>query len=137
MSYLAYLVGMTFLAWAIKPLFMKDSTWITLNTEAQELEDRKKRVYGNITDLEFDFAMGRLSQNDFDSIRKSFLSEAGIVIQKLESRKSSDLMNRIQKDTQSLNKKKSKKKQNSVCQHCGAQNMVDAKFCMKCGKELS
>lgn len=135
MSYLAYLLGVAFLAWAILPLFKKDSTWITLNREGQELEDRKLQVYGNIADLEFDYAMGRLSQADFDSIRQSFLSEAGKVIQELESRKSSDLLHRIQQDTKKLSKKKKSKKKSS-CEHCGSENLSEAQFCMKCGKEL-
>ena len=140
MSFLGYLTGIAFLGWAILPLFKKDSTWISLFVEAEELADRKQRVYGNIADLEFDFAMGRLSEKDFKSIRQSFLSEAGKVIEKIEGQKSTEIMNRIQSDISNLGKKtKTRKKKNhskSKCFVCGTENLAEAKFCMKCGKEL-
>ncbi|NQV50244.1 MAG: zinc ribbon domain-containing protein [Candidatus Marinimicrobia bacterium] len=140
MSFLGYLTGIAFLLWAVVPLFKKDSTWISLFVEAEELADRKRRVYGNIADLEFDFAMGRLSEKDFKGIRQSFLSEAGRVIEKIEGQKSADIMNRIQSDISNLGKKtKHKKKKSnskSKCSICGTENLVEAKFCMKCGKEL-
>ncbi len=140
MSYLAYLTGVAFLIWAIVPLFKKDSTWVSLYVEADELADRKQRVYGNIADLEFDFAMGRLSEKDFNSIRASFLSEAGRVIEKIEGQKTAGLMDRIQNDLSNLGKKtkaKKKIKKQSNCPSCGSENLPEAKFCMKCGKELS
>ena len=143
MSALAYLTGIAFLIWIIFPLFKKDSTWVSLYIEADELEDKKQRVYGNIADLEFDFAMGRLSEKDFKHIRQSFLSEAGRVIEKLESQKSNAFMERIQNDIDNLGKKKKKAKKGKTsglkafCTECGAENLPEAKFCMKCGKEMS
>ena len=135
MSYLAYLIGIAALGWAMIPLFKKDSTWISLITESDSLEDHKKRVYGNITDLEFDYAMGRLSESDFNTIRQSFLSEAGRVIQKLEDQRSSDLLEQIERDAKGLTQGKAKKIRK--CSACGKMNLPDARFCMKCGQELS
>lgn len=139
MSFLAYTAGIAFLIWIILPLFKKDSTWVSLYMEADELADKKQRLYGNIADLEFDFAMGRLSEKDFKNIRQSFLSEAGRVIEKLESQKSSAFMDRIENDISNLGKKKKTKKNNSkvFCIECGTGNLPEAKFCMKCGKEMS
>ena len=145
MSILAYLTGLAFLAWSILPLFKKDSTWVSLYLETEELADRKQRVYGNIADLEFDYAMGRLSEKDFTSIRQSFLSEAGRLMEKIEGQKSSELMERIQKDLGQLGKKKHSKKSkiskisdgSLFCIECGTENVSEAKFCMKCGKEMS
>lgn len=140
MSIFAYLIGGILLLWALAPLFKKDSTWVSLHMEGDELEDRKQRVYGNIADLEFDYAMGRLSETDFNVIRKSFLSEAGRVIQQLENQKSSKVMELIKEDVKKLSKnpKKSKKaNKHNTCAHCGNENLPEAKFCMQCGKELS
>ncbi len=143
MSFIGYLTGISLLIWMVLPLFRKDSTWISLYMEVDELADKKQRVYGNIADLEFDFAMGRLSEKDFNQIRQSFLSEAGRVIEKLESQKSSEFMDRIQNDIRNLGKKKTKSKKNKKhkskvhCIECGSENLPEAKFCMKCGKEMS
>jgi len=137
MSYIAYLIGSGLLLWALIPLFKKDSTWVSMYLENEELEDHKKRVYGNIADLEFDYAMGRLSDKDFKSVRQSFLTEAGRVIEKLEQEASSELRAQIIKDTSVLGKKKPHKKKKNMCPDCGSKNQLEAKFCMKCGKELS
>jgi len=138
MSFLAYAVGVVFLAWAILPLFKKDSSWVSMYMGFEELEDKKQRVYGNIADLEFDYAMGRLSETDFTTIRQSFMKEAGRVIQSIEEKKSSELMARIQKDIGNKQpKKKSKKEAKPICPSCGTENLAEAKFCMKCGEGLS
>lgn len=141
MEFLAYLLGGGLLLWSLFPLFKKDSTWISLQMENEELEDRKQRVYGNIADLEFDYAMGRLSEPDFNEIRKSFLSEAGKVIEQLEQRKSSKLVETIKADVANLGKGKGSKKgknQSTVkyCPDCGAQAKPAAKFCSECGGGL-
>ncbi|MEA3287362.1 MAG: zinc ribbon domain-containing protein [Candidatus Marinimicrobia bacterium] len=137
MSILAYLLGTATLIWAMLPLFKKDSTWISLIVESDALEDQKKRVYGNITDLEFDYAMGRLSEPDFNKIRQSFLREAGRVIQKLEDQKSADLIAQIEQDVKQLNNGKSKNNKKHICKTCGKENLPSARFCMECGQELT
>jgi hypothetical protein len=139
MSFIAYVLGAAFLIWAMLPLFKKDSTWISLHMEGEELEDRKQRVYGNIADLEFDYAMGRLSEKDFTEIRGSFLSEAGKVIQQLENQRSSKLVETIQRDVSQLSKKKPKAKKGEAakyCPDCGAKAKPTAKFCTECGGGL-
>ena len=138
MSILAYLIGAGFLVWAASPLLKKDVTWISLIMDHEELEDKKKRVYGNIADLEFDYAMGRLSEKDFTVIRESFMKEAGRVIQMIEEQDLPELTQRIQNDVQ--NSKKSHTTTvdaKTTCAKCGSENVNEAKFCMSCGEPLS
>lgn len=138
MSILAYLLGASLLVWSMMPLFKKDSSWISLYMELEELEDRKQRVYGNIADLEFDYAMGRLSESDFTEVRQSFMNDAGRVIQKLEGQRSSGLEERVKKDIKNIGKKTgSKKAKYQYCGKCGSENLLDAKYCTKCGEGLS
>jgi len=138
MSILAYLLGASLLVWSMMPLFKKDSSWISLYMELEELEDRKQRVYGNIADLEFDYAMGRLSESDFTEVRQSFMNDAGRVIQKLEDQRSADLEERVKQDIKNIGKKSgSKKIKHQFCGKCGSENSLDAKFCTKCGEGLS
>jgi len=144
MTILAYVVGVLILAWVSVPLFRKDSTWISLYLERDDLNDHKRQVYGNIADLEFDYAMGRLSEADFNSIRHSFLAEAGRVIERLENHKSSAIAKQIEQDITKLDRKRSGKhkagkrtvRAAGTCPNCGVENPVEAQFCMSCGKEL-
>lgn len=139
MMYLGLFLGLLLLAWALLPLFQKDSTWVSMMMDYQELEEEKRRVYGNIADLEFDYAMGRLSEKDFNSVRQEFLKEAGKVIQKLDEQDKSAIMKQIEEDVESFGKKKGKKKSkktDSACSNCGTANDPKAKFCMSCGESL-
>ena len=138
MTVVGFIIGLALLSWAALPFFKKDTTWISLHMENEDLADRKQRVYGNIADLEFDHAMGRLSEKDFTSIRQAFLREAGRVVEQLEQQKSSDLSERIENDLHHLNKGKKAKpgKSQKFCTHCGHPIQKTAKFCGSCGKEL-
>ena len=137
MTFLAYLLGLAVLGWALMPLFKKDSTWVSLHMEGEELEDRKQRVYGNIADLEFDYAMGRLSESDFSEIRLSFMSEAGKVIEKIESQRSAEIIERIESELKGgTKKKKSSQKKPAYCPACGEPVKANDKFCAACGEGL-
>ena len=132
------------MAWVVSPLFKKDTTWVSLHLESDDLNDRKRQVYGNIADLDFDYAMGRLSESDFQNIRKSFLAEAGRVMEQVERRKTSDIVERIQKDANLVAKattdqflQPEQTAETSVkCPHCGTRNPAAAHFCMSCGGTL-
>jgi len=138
MTVLGILIGLGFLAWALLPLLQKDTTWVSMMMDYQELEDEKRRVYGNIADLEFDYAMGRLSEKDFNAVRQGFLKEAGRVIKKLDEQDASAIMKQIERDVESLggNKKKKHSKKGNMCPDCGTKNAPEAKYCMSCGESL-
>ena len=139
MMYLGLAVGLAFIIWAIIPLLKQDSTWVSMMMDYQELEEEKRRVYGNIADLEFDYAMGRLSEKDFNTVRQEFLREAGKVIKKLDEEDNSSIMKQIEADVKSLGKKKKpvkKSKKDNECSACGTKNDPAAKFCMSCGGAL-
>ena len=138
MTFLGFILAMLLVVWIMLPLLRKDTPWVSLADDFADLEDEKQRVYGNIADLEFDYAMGRLSDKDFTTIRQSFLVEAGAVIKKLDQAQTSDIMKQIEEDLKHLPKKKaSSKKKAKVCGACGTENLKNANFCMSCGEGLS
>lgn len=49
-----------------------------------ELMDAKERTLRAIKDLELDFAMGKLSQDDFESSRSALAQEASNALQELK-----------------------------------------------------
>lgn len=46
---------------------------------------KKERVYENIKDLEFEYKMGKLSEDDYQRIRGEFSSEAYQIMREIES----------------------------------------------------
>jgi len=139
---ISVLLGLGLVVWAMMPLFKKMGFWVTLDDQINALEDHKQRVYRNITDLDFDFAMGRLSQEDFDRIRKQFTVEAGKVVQKIETARSGEMKARIDRDLERVMQKQrplaeKKEKMVKFCTECGAENPAAAKFCQNCGEAFA
>jgi len=46
---------------------------------------KKERVYENIKDLEFEYKMGKLSEDDYQRLRGEFSSEAYQIMREIES----------------------------------------------------
>ena len=54
---------------------------------------KKERVYENIKDLEFEYKMGKLSEDDYERLRKEFSHEAYQIVREIESLKPEILQN--------------------------------------------
>jgi hypothetical protein len=52
---------------------------------------KKERVYENIKDLEFEYKMGKLSEDDYQRIRGEFSTEAYQIMREMESLKPENL----------------------------------------------
>ena len=58
-------------------------------TERQKLIEAKEDVISNLKDIEMDYRMGKLSQDDYQSLKLDFEYRAEKVFQQLESLKES------------------------------------------------
>ncbi|MFN8006633.1 MAG: hypothetical protein U0V70_06380 [Terriglobia bacterium] len=54
---------------------------------------KKERVYENIKDLEFEYKMGKLSDNDFHRLREEFSHEAYQLLREIEGLQPETLQN--------------------------------------------
>ncbi|MCF7796826.1 MAG: hypothetical protein K9N11_01725 [Lentisphaeria bacterium] len=141
---IAYILGFLILTWVISPLFKRSGLIYEVHGQAEDLEDKKMRVYGNIKDLEFDYAMGRLSEMDFQDIRKQFTREASEVVARLEELQKHDLDALIEADLKRFNHeteaepetKTESKLTEKYCIECGHKNPAKAKFCAACGEKF-
>ena len=68
-------------------------------TELDRLLDRKAVIYRNLKDLNFEHAMGRLSDADFHRLEADYKNDAALLLQKLDQLgDSKDLDNAIEKN---------------------------------------
>jgi hypothetical protein len=51
------------------------------------LESKKASVYDNIKELDFEYEMGKLSEEDYSSLRQGYMAEAQEVVKALENLK--------------------------------------------------
>ena len=140
----AFFIGFGLIAWVIYPLFQRKGFIQDGYNQVADLEDKKLRVYGNIKDLEFDYALGRLSENDFQTIRNRFTSEATQVLARIEQLKKHDLdllikydLERLKSSPRPVGEIRTKTNRTvKYCIECGEPNPLKAKFCSACGENF-
>jgi len=109
-------------------------------TEADRLLDRKTIIYRNLKDLDFEHAMGRLSDADYRQLQADYKNDAALLLQKLDQLGASeDLDNAIEKSIAARKAAPSAPKterKSFLCPSCGAEIVPGKKYCADCGKRL-
>lgn len=108
------------------PFYMKKQKQVKfdLNNRIVELEARKNEVYTAIKDIEFDYQMGKLSEEDYNELRENYKEEAA------------KLLSRMDQVAGGSKKKKDAPKAAKFCHQCGAEVEASDKFCTSCGTAL-
>jgi hypothetical protein len=100
------------------------------------LEREKRLVLRSIKELEFDKAMGKVADADFDEMVGRLRQRAVGLMQRIELGEAG-LRERIARDMTSLKQPKASKKVSAQqCQQCQTLNDTDARFCKTCGAAL-
>ena len=111
-------------------------------TELDRLLNHKAVVYSNLKDLEFEYKMGRLSDDDFRRLEAAYKSEAATILQKLDQLGAeNDFDEAIEREI-AIRKKRlfsldSVQMPDTLrCPACGAEIVAGKKFCADCGRQL-
>lgn len=96
----------------------------------RHLEERKARVYDNLRDLQFEYRLGKLSDEDYQSAKINLQKELAQVLADTEEMKG-------QLGSSAPVKTPVAKADPLVCPHCNAKMPKAMKFCGECGKEMS
>jgi hypothetical protein len=100
------------------------------------LEREKRLVLRSIKELEFDKAMGKVADADFDDMVGRLRQRAVGLMQRIELGEAG-LRERIARDLSGLKQPKAAKKVSAQqCQQCQTLNDADARFCKTCGATL-
>ncbi len=104
--------------------------------EMQALEREKALVLRSIKELEFDKAMGKVDEADFEEMAGRLRQRAVGLMQRIEAGESG-LRDRITQDLASLRGSRSAKGETARrCTSCETLNDADARFCKSCGGAL-
>lgn len=104
--------------------------------ELQALEREKKLVLRSIKELEFDKAMGKVAEADFEEMAGRLRQRAVGLMQRLEAGETG-LRDRIARDLAGLRPARpSKTVAAQQCDACTTLNDADARFCKSCGAAL-
>ena len=116
------------------------ATVASLSDRVRTALDREKALtLRSIKELEFDRAMGKVSEKDFDEMAGRLRTRAVALMKELDQGPST-YRSAIERE---LNQRLSKRGSappapaNIVCGGCGAANDLDAVFCKKCGSKVT
>jgi hypothetical protein len=100
------------------------------------LEREKRLVLRSIKELEFDKAMGKVAEPDFDEMVGRLRQRAVGLMQRIELGETG-LRERIAKDLAGMRQSRPSRKASArQCQACTTVNDADARFCKTCGAAL-
>lgn len=95
------------------------------NHQAEDWQARKEEIYAAIRDIDFDYRMGKLSQEDYSTLREQYKGEA------------INLMKKIDALALGARPAKGKKTASKFCHNCGEPAGAGDKFCTACGESLA
>lgn len=98
---------------------------------ARHLEERKARIYENLRDLQFEYRVGKLSDEDYQSSKLELQRELAGVLAEIDS-----VLGRKQPASAPPVTPRPQPKL-YTCPHCGAEFPKPMKFCGECGKPMA
>jgi len=101
------------------------------------LDERKAAIYENLRDLQFEYRLGKLSDEDYQSTKKDLQKElAGVLaeVDKLRAELTAGGVGQVTERPAKAGKPASQV--GYVCSSCGAKFKDSLKFCGECGKPM-
>lgn len=139
-----------FLAAVVYPLLTSRHSWLRQTGAARarlELAERKEQLYASIRELEFDLSLGKMSQHDYESLRRGLEDDAVKVLRHLDSldgesrRAAAALAVRVEADAAALRRagpaaQLQAPSTYAFCPGCGTRRLPAHRFCPHCGARL-
>jgi hypothetical protein len=105
------------------------------------LDERKAAIYENLRDLQFEYRVGKLSDQDYQETKKDLQKELAAVLAEVDRIR---MELGVVATARPAGKGKAEIKQEAknaqadprTCPHCNARFDVDLKFCGECGKPM-
>ena len=103
------------------------------------LDERKAAIYDNLRDLQFEYRVGKLSDQDYQNTKKDLQKELASVLAEVDRLKAQ--MNGVGQVSRPaspapLTPKPQVKEIGFVCPSCGSKFDKELKFCGECGKPM-
>jgi len=104
----------------------------------QHLDERKAAIYENLRDLQFEYRVGKLSDEDYQATKKDLQKELASVLAEVDRLKVKLGMNGAAPPAPKppAAKPEPPKVSALVCPSCGAKFEKELKFCGECGKPM-
>jgi hypothetical protein len=98
------------------------------------LDERKAAIYENLRDLQFEYRVGKFSDEDYQSTKRDLQKELAVVLSEVDKLKAQLGMNGAIPPPAPAPKVENAG--GTVCPACGAKFEKELKFCGECGKPM-
>jgi hypothetical protein len=92
--------------------------------------EKRKDILSAIRDLDFDFSTGKVTEDDYSTLRAQLVAEAALHIQPEKSVEDDQLEAMISARKTSLSK-------GLDCSHCGKKITAGSRYCSQCGTAMA
>ena len=99
------------------------------------LDERKAAIYDNLRDLQFEYRVGKLSDEDYQLTKKDLQKELAGVMAEVD-RVKLQLQGGRGQAAAAVAAKPKPAADGLTCPHCGARFAQELKFCGECGKAM-
>jgi rRNA maturation endonuclease Nob1 len=99
----------------------------------RHLDDRKAAIYESLRDLQFEYRVGKLSDDDYQASKRDLQKELAVVLSEVDKLKVQLGMNGTAPPAAPP---KVQSASGLVCPSCGAKFEKELKFCGECGKPM-
>ncbi len=96
------------------------------------LDERKASIYENLRDLQFEYRLGKMSDDDYQRTKQDLQRELARVMADVEKVAGGQQF----KSSPVQSTAAAQKKETFVCPHCKAEFPQALKFCGECGKPM-
>ena len=111
----------------------KDLPVVAAEPPYKHLESRKAAIYENLRDLQFEYRVGKLSDEDYGRTKLELQAELAGVLQEIDSVKSGKAPAAAPATSASV---ATEAPAVATCPHCKASFDRSLKFCGECGKPM-
>jgi rRNA maturation endonuclease Nob1 len=115
---------------------MKDLPEPEPESPFQHLDDRKAAIYESLRDLQFEYRVGKLSEEDYQTSKRDLQKELAVVLADVDKLKVQLGVNGIVSIPAKKAAKAAAAAVGAVCSSCGAKFDRELKFCGECGKPM-
>lgn len=119
--------GAVFLTFGVRE---KDLPQQDAESPVKHLDERKAQIYENLRDLQFEYRVGKLSDEDYQKTKTELQTELAKVMAQI------DQILGAAPVTAKAQPAAAKAEPGTVCPHCNAKFDKPLKFCGECGKAM-
>jgi hypothetical protein len=98
------------------------------------LDDRKAAIYESLRDLQFEYRVGKMSEEDYQTSKRDLQKELAVVLSEVDKLKAQ--LSVSVNGAAPPPVPKPAKARGAVCPSCGAKFERELKFCGECGKPM-